>query len=115
VRQNAALTFFGGDQTLVAQDSIVDADGTEHVRFARTYRGLRVIGGDLVVHGTSGGAFVGLSQTLSSPLTLATRASLASQGAVRQALRRSWDTSRDRRRSSSSMRATCRCWRMKWS
>ena len=86
VRQNAALTFFGGDQGLVAQDSIVDADGTEHVRFGRTYRGLRVIGGDLVVHSASGGAFAGLSQTLSSPLTLGTRASLASQGAVRQAL-----------------------------
>jgi Zn-dependent metalloprotease len=38
------------------------------------------------VHGTASGAFIGLSQTLAAPLTLGTRASLASQGAVRQAL-----------------------------
>ena len=86
VRQNAAVTFFGAEQGLVATDTIVDPDGTEHVRFGRTYRGLRVIGGDLVVHGTAGGAFIGLSQTLASPLSLGTRASLTSQGAVRQAL-----------------------------
>jgi len=87
VRQNAAVTFFGADQGLVALDSIADADGTEHVRFGRTYRGLRVIGGDLVVHGTADGTFLGLSQTLGSRLTLGTNASLASQGAIRQALR----------------------------
>jgi Zn-dependent metalloprotease len=86
VRQNAALSFFNADQGLVAVDTLADADGTEHVRFARTYRGLRVIGGDLVVHGTAAGEFVGLSQTLSGPLALGTRASLASQGAVRRGL-----------------------------
>jgi Zn-dependent metalloprotease len=86
VRQNAALSFFGPDQGLVPVDTLTDADGTEHVRFGRTYRGLRVIGGDLVVHGTAAGEFVGLSQTLSGRLTLSTSASLASQGAVRRGL-----------------------------
>src|SRR5436190_21005108 len=86
VRQNAALTFFRDDQTFVATDTVTDDDGTEHVRFARSYRGLRVIGGDLVVHSAAGGAFIGLSQPLAAPLTLAPRASLASRGAVRQAL-----------------------------
>jgi Zn-dependent metalloprotease len=38
----------------VAKDTIVDADGTEHVRFDRTYRGLPVIGGDVVVHSKNG-------------------------------------------------------------
>lgn len=38
----------------VAKDTIVDADGTEHVRFDRTYRGLPVIGGDVVVHSRNG-------------------------------------------------------------
>ncbi len=33
-----------------ANDAIVDANGTEHVRFQRTYNGLPVIGGDFVVH-----------------------------------------------------------------
>jgi len=86
LRQNAALSFFRTDQDFVALDTITDDDGTEHVRFGRSYRGLRVIGGDVVVHGTATGAFVGLSQTLSEPLTLGTRASLASQGALRQAI-----------------------------
>jgi Zn-dependent metalloprotease len=37
-----------------ARDVIVDADGTEHVRFERTYAGLPVIGGDFVVHSRNG-------------------------------------------------------------
>jgi Zn-dependent metalloprotease len=86
VQQNAAATFFGPNQDLVATDTLTDADGTEHVRFARTYRGLRVVGGDLVVHGSSNGAFLGVSQTLASTLNLSTTASLQSQGAIRQAL-----------------------------
>jgi len=85
-RQNAAATFFGPGQALVATDTLTDADGTEHVRFARTYRGLRVVGGDLVVHGSSAGAFLGVSQTLSTVLDVSTNASLTSQGAVRRAL-----------------------------
>src|SRR5438045_871360 len=38
----------------VARDVIIDRDGTEHVRFDRTYRGLAVIGGDVVVHSKNG-------------------------------------------------------------
>ena len=86
VRQNAASTFFGPDQTLVAEDTLSDADGTEHVRFSRQYRGLRVIGGDLVIHGSDTGAFIGVSQTLAAPLALSTTASLSAQGAARQAV-----------------------------
>src|SRR4249919_1035711 len=47
VRRNAADAF-------VAADASVDASGTEHVRFARTYRGLPVIGGDFVMHSKNG-------------------------------------------------------------
>ena len=46
-----------------AEDAVVDADGTEHVRFARTYQGLPVIGGDFVLH-TRNGEAIGVSQTL---------------------------------------------------
>ena len=38
----------------VARDVIVDSNGTEHVRFDRTYRGLPVLGGDVVVHSRNG-------------------------------------------------------------
>jgi Zn-dependent metalloprotease len=42
-----------GDQ-FKARDVIVDKDGTEHVRFDRLHNGLRVIGGDVVVHSNQG-------------------------------------------------------------
>ena len=38
----------------IARDVIVDRDGTEHVRMDRTYRGVPVIGGDVVVHSRNG-------------------------------------------------------------
>ncbi|WP_030252758.1 M4 family metallopeptidase [Streptomyces violens] len=40
----------GGKEKLVARDVIKDADGTVHTRYERTYDGLPVLGGDLVVH-----------------------------------------------------------------
>lgn len=48
------------------RDLVIDADGSEHVRFARTLQGLRVIGGDLVVHSAPRGELRRLSQTLKS-------------------------------------------------
>ncbi|MGX4732439.1 M4 family metallopeptidase [Kitasatospora griseola] len=40
----------GAQEKLVVKDAIVDADGTRHFRYERTYDGLPVLGGDLVVH-----------------------------------------------------------------
>ncbi len=37
-------------EELVARDVVKDADGTVHTRYERTYDGLPVLGGDLVVH-----------------------------------------------------------------
>ncbi|WP_166206802.1 M4 family metallopeptidase [Cognatiluteimonas telluris] len=48
-----------------ASDADIDAKGTEHVRFQRTYRGLPVIGGDFVLHSRNG-KVVGVSQTLTT-------------------------------------------------
>src|SRR6476619_1187392 len=47
----------------VVRDVIVDRNGTEHVRLDRTYRGLPVIGGDVVVHSRNG-QLRSISQTL---------------------------------------------------
>jgi len=44
----------GVKERLVVKDVIRDADGTTHTRYERTYAGLRVLGGDLVVHDRSG-------------------------------------------------------------
>ncbi|MQS10896.1 M4 family metallopeptidase [Streptomyces kaniharaensis] len=50
VARNAGVFGFGTGQDLVVKDVILDADGASHVRFDRTYQGLPVVGGDLVVH-----------------------------------------------------------------
>ena len=44
----------GGKEKLVVKDVIKDADGTTHTRYERTYAGLPVLGGDLVVHEKNG-------------------------------------------------------------
>ncbi|GJF34881.1 peptidase [Kitasatospora sp. NE20-6] len=50
VSHNAELFGFGAGQALQVKDVVIDADGSQHVRFDRTYQGLPVVGGDLVVH-----------------------------------------------------------------
>ncbi|MDI1462947.1 M4 family metallopeptidase [Catellatospora sp. KI3] len=45
----------GPAERLVAKDVVVDSDGSRHLRFDRTYAGLPVVGGDLVVHLAPGG------------------------------------------------------------
>ena len=40
----------GSGENLVVKDVIKDSDGSTHVRYNRTFNGLRVIGGDLVSH-----------------------------------------------------------------
>lgn len=46
----------GVNEELVVKDVVRDADGTEHVRYDRTYDGLPVIGGDMVVERATDGA-----------------------------------------------------------
>ena len=46
----------GGQEALVVKDAVVDADGTRHTRYERTFAGLPVLGGDLVVHTSAAGA-----------------------------------------------------------
>ncbi|MDH6553814.1 Zn-dependent metalloprotease [Streptomyces sp. SAI-041] len=44
----------GAEEKLVAKDVVTDADGTTHTRYERTFAGLPVLGGDLVVHDSHG-------------------------------------------------------------
>jgi Zn-dependent metalloprotease len=64
-----------------ARDVVIDKDGTEHVRFDRTYAGLAVIGGDLVMH-SRGGQYKGVSMTQGAPLSLSVRPSFDASAAV---------------------------------
>jgi Zn-dependent metalloprotease len=70
-----------GADSFIARDVVVDADGTEHVRFQRSYQGLPVIGGDFVVQSRNGK--VGkVSQTLKT----ASRPGLAGRISADQAI-----------------------------
>ncbi|NBX18001.1 MAG: M4 family peptidase [Proteobacteria bacterium] len=50
------------DQKFTPKSVILDPDGTEHVRFTRTYKGLSVVGGDFVVHRTQQGTSTSLNK-----------------------------------------------------
>ncbi|MEH0474507.1 M4 family metallopeptidase [Streptomyces sp. B21-097] len=48
--QTARTLGLGAQEKLVVKDVVKDNDGTVHTRYERTYAGLPVLGGDLVVH-----------------------------------------------------------------
>src|SRR5688572_31030378 len=62
----------GSGDSFAIKATAKDADGTAHVRYTRTYEGLRVLGGDFVLHGTKDGAFRQASVGLAVPLALST-------------------------------------------
>lgn len=64
-----AIQGSAGDQYSVWR-TIVDKDGSSHVRYRRTHRGLRVIGGDFVVHNGPDGSFKGTTGGLRTPLSV---------------------------------------------
>ncbi len=72
-----------------ATDAVLDRRGATHVRMNRTYRGLPVLGGDLVVHRSATGAWSGVSQTLGKPLRLSTRPTVSAARATELAMRKS--------------------------
>jgi Zn-dependent metalloprotease len=76
-------------QRFVARDAVVDRSGATHVRLDRTYRGLAVVGGDLVVHQGADARWLGVSQTLRKPLQLSTKPAVTSARATAKAVARS--------------------------
>lgn len=86
LKSHPAAARIGDAQAFQATGALVDADGTRHVRLDRTYRGLRVLGGDLVVHQAADGGWKGVSQTLGSVLTLGVTPRVSRAAAVDTAL-----------------------------
>jgi len=68
VKNTAKTLGLGAKEKLVVKDVTQDADGTTHTRYERTYSGLPVLGGDLVVHAKSGRLTV--SKAAKADLTL---------------------------------------------
>ncbi|MFF1308250.1 M4 family metallopeptidase [Streptomyces sp. NPDC058307] len=66
----ASALGLGSAQGTKVRDVIVDADGTQHVRYDRTYRHLPVLGGDFVVHLAPSGAYKSSSRATRSAISL---------------------------------------------
>ncbi|GAA2334956.1 M4 family metallopeptidase [Streptomyces kunmingensis] len=65
---NAAALDLTPAQTPSVRDVIVDEDGTQHVRYDRTFRHLPVLGGDFVVHLTRSGTYKGADRATQGTL-----------------------------------------------
>ena len=74
----------GSRDTLAVADTMLDRDGASHVRFTRSFAGLEVVGGDVVVHQDSAGSFSSLSGR-APQLRLATRPTVPAARASRLA------------------------------
>ncbi|MEU7135473.1 M4 family metallopeptidase [Streptomyces sp. NPDC046261] len=82
----AAKIGLDGKEKLVVRDVIKDADGTVHTRYERTYDGLPVLGGDLVVHQKKSGARDVTKATDAEIAVPSTKPSLAPSAAKKSAL-----------------------------
>ncbi|MFC7247133.1 M4 family metallopeptidase [Catellatospora aurea] len=82
IRANGAAVRAALDDTYSVFATRVDPDGAAHVRYTRKHHGLRVRGGDFVMHAAPGGAFAGASVGLSAPLQLSTEPKVSSAAAA---------------------------------
>jgi Zn-dependent metalloprotease len=61
----------GAKEKLIVKDVVKDADGTVHTRYERTYAGLPVLGGDLVVHTAESGRTEGVTKANKAAIKVA--------------------------------------------
>ncbi|MDH6219506.1 M4 family metallopeptidase [Streptomyces pseudovenezuelae] len=71
VSETAQQIGLGTKEKLVAKDVVKDVDGTVHTRYERTYAGLPVLGGDLVVHTAKSGRTEGVTRATKTALKVA--------------------------------------------
>ncbi|MET7380133.1 M4 family metallopeptidase [Streptomyces sp. NPDC005526] len=77
----------GTKEKLVAKDVVKDVDGTLHTRYERTYAGLPVLGGDLIVHTSEAGRTEGVTRAARSAIKVASlKPQIAAAKAEKQAL-----------------------------
>ncbi|MEU6095974.1 M4 family metallopeptidase [Streptomyces sp. NPDC047079] len=61
----------GTQEKLVVKDVVRDVDGTVHTRYERTYAGLPVLGGDLVIHTAKSGKTQGVTKATKAAIKVA--------------------------------------------
>ncbi|MFF7490022.1 M4 family metallopeptidase [Streptomyces luteogriseus] len=85
--QTARDLGLGAKEKLVVRDVVKDADGTVHTRYERTYDGLPVLGGDLVVKAAKSGATKAVVKATRAAIKPATTtAAVSAAKAAKQAL-----------------------------
>ncbi|MGW1164925.1 M4 family metallopeptidase [Streptomyces sp. NPDC001153] len=77
----------GAKEKLIVKDVVKDADGTVHTRYERTYAGLPVLGGDLVVHTAKSGRTEGVTKATKAAIKVASlKPQISAAKAEKQAL-----------------------------
>ncbi|WP_046734790.1 M4 family metallopeptidase [Streptomyces humi] len=71
VAETAQEIGLGAKEKLVVKDVVKDVDGTVHTRYERTYAGLPVLGGDLVVHTSKSGKSEGVTRATKATIKVA--------------------------------------------
>ncbi|MET7904636.1 M4 family metallopeptidase [Streptomyces sp. NPDC005355] len=74
----------GARERLVVKSVAKDADGTVHTRYERTYDGLPVLGGDLVVHRSTSDALKGVTKATSKSIAVANTTPTGSASAAKK-------------------------------
>ena len=87
LRNHPAVALASDGTTFRVTDRITDASGATHVRMERSYQGLPVLGGDLVVHQGALGSFKGASQTLDRAVRVSTTPAVSRTAASRRVVR----------------------------
>ncbi|MFE1442456.1 M4 family metallopeptidase [Streptomyces sp. NPDC058739] len=87
--ETAGAIGLGAREKLVVRDVVKDADGSLHTRYERTYAGLPVLGGDLVVHEDAAGRTEGVTKAVKAAIEVADLTpEIASTAAEKQAVGR---------------------------
>ncbi|MEV6670276.1 M4 family metallopeptidase [Streptomyces sp. NPDC051162] len=84
---HSSATGVGKAETLNVKDTLIDPEGKRHVRFTRVYRGVPVVGGDLVVHLDAKNKYLSTTRAIHHEISLPTVAPklTASQAAAKAA------------------------------
>ncbi|MER5476132.1 M4 family metallopeptidase [Streptomyces sp. NPDC002734] len=76
----------GAEEKLVVRDVVQDGDGSVHTRYERTFGGLPVLGGDLVVHTSGAGKHLGVTKNVKAEIKADLTAEVSAAKAKSQAL-----------------------------
>ncbi|WUH95724.1 M4 family metallopeptidase [Streptomyces sp. NBC_00433] len=74
----ASSLHLGAQEKLVVKSVSQDTDGSTHTRYERTYQGLPVLGGDLIVHQSPLGATTGVDKATNASVAVASTTALKS-------------------------------------